>query len=210
MSDVLQAQPRDKVGKLHNRRLRAAGQIPAILYGHGEGSVSLVLAKEELRGVLQHGGQLVELQGAAQGQALLQALQWDPFGRELLHVDLLRVHAGDMVTVEIPLELKGEAPGEREGGVVELVMHQVPMEVSPAALPEKLLIDVSDLQLGSSAGVGSILDLPEEAKVLLDDKTVIVRCVATAEEPEETDAVAAESGEPEVIGKKEEEEESGS
>lgn len=206
MSDVLTAESRDQLGKLHNRRLRATGKIPAVLYGHGEGSQSLTLAKDQLRLVLRHGGKLVELQGAAKGQALLQALQWDAFGRELLHVDLLRVHAGDRVTVEIPIELKGEAPGEREGGVVELVLHEVTIEVSPANLPEKLVLDVSELEMNGSAGAEKILNLPQGAKVLINEGDIIVHCVPPAGEPPEEESLAPSSGEPELVGKKAEEE----
>lgn len=207
MSDILKAEPRDKVGKLNNRRLRATGKIPAVLYGHGEGSVSLTLAKEQLRTVLRHGGKLVELQGAASGQALLQDLQWDAFGRDLLHVDLLRVQAGDLVTVEIPVELKGDAPGENEGGVVEFVHRTVSIEVTPGDLPEKLHMDASELHLGGSLYAASITDLPKGAKVLLDEHEVIVHCVPPAGEPAEGEEGAVSGGaEPEVIGKKEEEE----
>ncbi|TWT74661.1 50S ribosomal protein L25 [Posidoniimonas polymericola] len=211
MSDILKAEPRDKVGKLHNRRLRATGKIPAVLYGHGEGSVSLTLAKEQLRTVLRHGGKLVELQGAASGQALLQDLQWDAFGKRLLHVDLLRVQAGDRVTVEIPVELKGEAPGENEGGVLEFIHHTVSIEVSPSQIPEKLHIDASGLHLGESLHADKIIDLPKDAKVLLDEQEVIVHCVPPAGEPADDEEGAVGGGsEPEVIGKKEEDEESDS
>jgi large subunit ribosomal protein L25 len=205
MSDVLKAEPRELVGKLHNRRLRAQGKIPAVLYGHGEGSVSLTLAKEQLRLVLRHGGKLVDLEGAAKGQALLQSLQWDAFGRVLLHVDLLRVQAGDRVTVTIPIELKGEAPGERDGGVIETVIHEVPIEVSPAGMPERLTIDISSLNLGEALHADAIIDLPEGAVVLVDETAVIVHCVMPAGEPEEEESVAAASGEPEVIGKQDDE-----
>ncbi|TWT38077.1 50S ribosomal protein L25 [Posidoniimonas corsicana] len=206
MSDILKAEPREKVGKLHNRRLRATGKIPAVLYGHGEGSVSLSLAKEQLRTVLRHGGKLVELQGAAKGQALLQDLQWDAFGKRLLHVDLLRVHAGDRVTVEIPVELKGDAPGEREGGVIEFVHHTVSIEVAPAGIPEKLHIDASGLHMNEAAHAAQILDLPEGAKVLLDEGEVIVHCVPPAgEAAEDEEGAVSGAAEPEVVGKKDEE-----
>lgn len=207
MSDVLKVEPRDKTGTLNNRRLRAQGQIPAVLYGHGEGSVSLSFAKDELRTVLRHGGKLVELQGAASGNALLQDLQWDAFGRELLHVDLLRVHKGDKLHVDIPVELKGQAPGEADGGVVELMLHEVPLEVVPSKLPEKLHIDVSELNIGDSFGAEKLIDVPEGAKVLLNEDDMIVHCVRPAEEPEEDEAVAPSAGEPELVGKKDDEEE---
>lgn len=205
MSDVLKAEPRERVGKLHNRRLRAGGRIPAVLYGHGEGSVNLALSRDQLRVALRHNARLVELKGAAKGQALLQELQWDAFGRELLHVDLLRVQAGDVVSVEVPIDLKGEAPGEREGGIVNIVLHEIEVEAPPDALPERLHVDVSELELGGSLTTEKIIDLPEKAKLLVEPDTVLVTCEAPVEEPEE-EAAVAEPGEPEMVGRGEQEE----
>ena len=105
------------------------------------------------------------------------------------------------ITVDLPVETKGEAPGEREGGILELVLHEVTIEVSPAALPERLYIDVSELHLNESAGAEKILGLPAGAELKLDENEVIVHCVPPAGEPEEEEAVAAAGGEPEVIGK---------
>ena len=100
MSDVLQVEDRKLVGKQNNRRLRGSGKLPAVLYGHGKETVSLSVPEDQLKATLRHGAQVVQLQGAASGQALLQEVQWDTFQQYVLHVDLMRVDETDRVQVE--------------------------------------------------------------------------------------------------------------
>jgi len=206
MAETLQVEKRTKTGKLNNRRLRCEGRLPAVLYGHGEESVSLIVPADQLRSTLRHGGKVVDLTGDASGQALLQHVEWDTFHQHLLHVDLLRVDASERVEVEVPLLLHGEAPGEHEGGVVEHLVHYVEIETSPIAIPEALHININRLKLHGSITVGEISDLPEGAKLVTDAKTVAVHCVEPTPEVEEEAAGAAE---PELIGRKAEDEEEG-
>lgn len=205
MSDALQVEARDKVGSRNSMKLRSTGMIPAVLYGNDEAPVHLQISRVNLRSVLRHGANLVDLAGAATGQALLQDMQWDTFARDLLHVDLLRVKAGQLLHVAVPVELKGEAPGGFEGGLVEQVLREVEIEAPPSALPERLHIDVSELHMDGSMTVGQIFDLPQGAKFVTSEDEMVVHCVPPAGEPDEGD-VAAEAGEPEVVGKKPEEE----
>lgn len=199
MSDSLEVTKRVKTGKLNNRRLRRSGRLPAILYGHGEEPLSLSAAEESVEAVLRHGAQVVELAGDAQGQALLQHVQWDTFHRDVLHLDLLRVVKGERVTVEVPIQLRGEAPGERSGGVVELLLHAIEIETSPANIPEAVHVGINGLELGDSLSVADIEDMPEGAKPLVSDDAVVVQCVEPTVLPEEEEAVA-DGAEPEVIG----------
>src|SRR5687767_11900896 len=122
MSDQLKVEARKTHGKRSNQRLRRDGKVPAVLYGHGEDCVSLALAADQLEASLRHGAKVLDLDGAATGKALLQEIQWDVFYQHVLHVDLLRVRAGEKVTVEVPIELKGEAPGASAGGVIEQML----------------------------------------------------------------------------------------
>jgi large subunit ribosomal protein L25 len=119
----------------------------------------------------------------------------------------LRVDANERVTVEVPVLLKGEAPGEREGGVVVHVIHYAEIETSPIHIPEALHININQLQLHGSLSVGDIYDLPEGATLVTETDEVAVQCIEPAAEPEE-EAVAA-GAEPEVIGRKAEEGEEG-
>lgn len=203
MSDQLEVAERTLIGKRSNRRLRATGSVPAILYGHGETPVNLAITIDKLRPVLRHGAKVVDLSGAAGGQAIVQDLQWDTFGRELLHVDLLRVAAGEMVTVTVPIELKGEAPGGFEGGLVEQTLREVEIEAAPANIPERLHIDISELHLDGSLLAGDINDLPDGANLVTPADTMAVHCVKPLDDVGEEGEAAA--GEPEVLGKKDEE-----
>ena len=83
--------------------------------------MSLTLASDQFEASLRHGAKVVDLNGDAEGKALLQDVQWDTFYQQVLHVDLLRVRAGEKVKIEVPIELRGEAAGVREGGILEQV-----------------------------------------------------------------------------------------
>jgi large subunit ribosomal protein L25 len=210
MADQLKVEQRRSFGKRNNVRLRRSGRLPAILYGHGEEPVSLALAADQVEASLRHGAKVVDLDGDATGKALLQDVQWDTFGHQVLHVDLLRVVAGEKVTVEVPIELRGESPGVREGGIIEQPIHSIEIEVPLDVVPEKLHLSIKNLKIGDYLTAKDIIDLPPGATVLSDEEELIVQCVMPLAEEEE--AAAAEEGaaaEPEVIskGKAEEEEE---
>jgi large subunit ribosomal protein L25 len=209
MSEVLHVEQRTLLGKRNNQRLRKSGRLPAVLYGHGEQPTSLSVPADEFHATLRHGARVVDLKGAVEGQALLQDVQWDTFFQHVLHVDFLRVVAGEKVTVTVPVETRGEAPGSREGGLVEQLVHEVEVEVTPADVPDKLHLNINHLELGGELKVSDIEDLPPGARVLADNETVLVHCVARAELVEE-ELVGGEV-EPEVIGQKarEDEEEAG-
>ena len=170
--------------------------------------MSLAVQSDEIRKALKHNAKVVDLQGAASGQALVQALQWDTFHRHLLHVDLLRVDATERVHISVQIELKGDAAGSNEGGVVEQTLMHAEVEAPPASIPEVLYLDITELHLGGSLSADSITGLPDGAKLLTSGDTMVVHCVQPAGAPA-LDSVAAEETSPEVIGKKEEEADSG-
>lgn len=204
MSETLTAEPRTKLGKIHNRRLRDEGRLPAILYGHGETPVSLSVSTAQFAAALRHGVKVVDLQGAVKQKALVQSLAWDTFRKNVLHIDFLRVSADEKVSVEIPVVLKGDAPGVNDGGILEHQLHTVEIEVDPAHMPDKLHASIAKLRVGESITAGDISDLPAGAKLITPADTVLVHCVLPAGETEEEMDVAGAS-EPKVIGKDEEE-----
>jgi len=152
----------------------------------------------------------VDLKGDVSDTALIRDVQWSTFGTDVLHVDLARVSAEERVRVTVPVEIKGTAAGAREGGVVELVVHDVEVECPAGSIPDKIEVRVHELHLDQSLKVGD-LTLPEGMRLLADPDMIIVHCVGRADEEEEA---AGEVAEPEVIGRKgkveegEEEEES--
>ncbi len=207
MSDVLNVAVRDTRGTAHARRQRRAGTIPAVLYGRGEKNVSLSLPSEEIEAAIRHGSHVVELKGAASTSALIRDVQWDTYGHDVLHVDLLRVSQDESVEVSVVVELRGEAPGAREGGIVELLVHELEIECKVAVIPDKLEININELRIGDEITVAQIA-LPPGAKLLTDPEAVAVQCtLPVVEEEEEEEAVPAGAPEPEVIGRKAGEEE---
>jgi large subunit ribosomal protein L25 len=207
MADTLNVKRRDKLGSANNRRLRKTGLVPAILYGHGEANVNLTVSGGEVLAVVRHGGKLVRLGGDAGDHALIRAVQWDVWGKDVLHVDLLRVSEKDKVKTKVTVELKGTAVGTTEGGVVEHVMHEVEIECPAMSIPDKLVLNVTDLHLDAALFAKDI-PLPEGARVVTDGDTLIVHCVTPHIEEEVAPAAAdaAAAAEPEVIGQKEREE----
>jgi large subunit ribosomal protein L25 len=199
MADQLKVESRKTFGKRSNERLRRSGWTPAVLYGHGEEPVSLSVAADQLGASLRHGAKVVDLDGAATGKALLQDIQWDTFYQHVLHVDFLRVLAGEKVTVEVPIELKGEAPGVSEGGIIEHVLHSIEIECPLDVIPEKLHVSIKNLKIGDHLTAKDIT-LPAGATILTDEDEMVVHCVAPMTD-EEAEAGEEGAAEPEVISK---------
>jgi large subunit ribosomal protein L25 len=203
MALQLPVEPRASQGKLHNRRLRRSGKIPAILYGHGLQNVALAVEADALTTAIRHGSRLVGLTGAVTESAFIRDLQWNTWGTDILHVDFTRISEHEVVEVRVTIELRGEAPGVREGGVVVQHIHEVEIACPASVIPEKLAVNINHLKLNDSIMLGG-LELPQGAKIEADDlEAVVVECVVPMEQPEEGGEAVA--GEPEVIGAKDKE-----
>lgn len=198
MSDSVEVKLRKETGTRASRKMRREGLVPAVLYGHGEKCVDLVVTREAVQAAVRHGSRIVELKGAVKTGALIRELQWDTFGVEPVHIDFLRVSATDRVKVKVPVDLKGECPGLRAGGVVNLILHEIELECRADAVPEKIHAAVGKLQLGGTIKVHD-LELPAGAKALADADDAVVTCTVLVEKGEEAGAGGAE---PELIGRK--------
>jgi large subunit ribosomal protein L25 len=200
MSDSLEVSSRKATGSRESRRLRRQGLVPAVLYGHGEECVPLAARRDALAAVVRHGSRVVELKGAVKTSALVRELQWDTFGTEPLHVDFLRVSASERVRIRVPVDLKGECPGQRAGGVLNLLLHEIDLECTADAIPEKIHAFVGKLELGGVVKVHD-LDLPKGARAIADADEAVVTCTLPSKKEGEA-AAAAAAAEPEVIGRK--------
>jgi large subunit ribosomal protein L25 len=208
MAEAITVKFRDLRGTKNARRMRRQGQVPAVLYGHGEENVCLSVPQEELAAAVRHGARVLDLEGDLNESAFLREVQWDTFGMEVLHVDFSRVRAGEAIEAAIPVELKGEAPGSKAGGIIEHLVHAVTIECPVAVVPEKLIANIRSLELDGSLTAAD-LELPEGAKLVTRPDTVLVHCVPAGpvhEIEEEEEAGPVESVEPEVIGRKADEE----
>jgi len=200
MAEKLQVEIRESLGKRNTRRLRATGQAPGILYGHGENNVCLAVPAKALMSMVMHGQRMVNLTGAVDESAFIREVQWDVWGTEVTHVDFTRISADEKVQVQVAVELRGEAPGAKEGGVVEHLIHELQVECSADSIPEKIQVSINSLKLHESIKVGD-LEMPERAVVLDDPDSTVVQCVEPTEALDEESAEAM-AGEPEVIGGK--------
>ena len=202
MAENLNVKRREKLGGGNNRRLRKTGLVPAVLYGHGEASVALAIDSSAIMNVIRHGHKLVKLQGDVAEGAFIKAVQWDVYGKDLIHIDLLRVSDTEKVRTTVTVELKGTAVGLSEGGIIEFVLHELEIECPAASVPEKLIVNVNDLHLEQAIHAKEV-PLPEGARVLDDPDLVVVHCIAPHIVEEAPAAGVAEPGaaEPELIRK---------
>lgn len=199
MAETLNVTKRESRGKREAKRLRLAGSIPAILYGHGEENRSLAVGGDEMASVVRHGSRVVELKGAVNEKALIRELQWDTFGKHVLHVDFARVSEHERIEVKVTVELRGQAVGVKDGGVVEHFIHEVEIECEALSIPDKIDLNINDLKVGDSLAA-SDLKLPPGVTLVSDPDAIVVHCVEAREESEEGGVAGA--AEPEVIGRK--------
>jgi large subunit ribosomal protein L25 len=203
VADILTVEKRNETGSARNRRLRREGRIPAVLYGHGQENLNLSLDARELSAVLRHSGHIVQLAGALNESALIKDVLWDSVLQEVLHVDLSRVDASEAVEIVLTVELRGTAKGTSNGGVLNFVSHEVEIRCPANLIPEKLELKIADLDVGQSLRARDIV-LPEGATLVTAPDLVIVAC-AVMNQAADAAAVPG-AAEPEVIGKKKEEE----
>ncbi len=198
MTDVLKVELRDELGSLATRRLRRSGKVPAVLYGHGEENKHLAISSGDVTTLLRHHSRTVSLAGAVTDTALVSNLQFDAFGMEVLHMDLIRVNLAEKVEVTVPIHRQGDAPGVFNGGMYLENLHEVEIRCSAGAIPEFVVLKVTDLQLGGHK-LASDLTLPEGVELVTPADVV----VAHVEKPKAAneDVTLATGAEPAVIAK---------
>ena len=182
------------------RRLRARGQIPAIVYGHKEEPKPVSLARDDVWAMVKKASHLANLavDGTSQ-MVLVKAVQWDHLGKEIIHLDFARVSADESIETEVPLLVHGTAVGTAEGGVLEILVHSVAVTCRANAIPDAIRVEIGDLHVGQGIHVRD-LALPEGVQVVADPELLLIHVVARA--AEEPAPGGPTSVEPEVIGRK--------
>jgi large subunit ribosomal protein L25 len=213
MDATLQAERRDGRGKNEARRLRAKGRIPAVVYGVEKGkAIEIAVDPKTLLRILHSESGVNTLIGlrldGGDTRVLVKEYQVDPIDHKLLHADFYQVAMDKMLTVTVPIVLKGDAKGvKQQGGIVDFVNREMEIEVLPGDIPENITVDISELMLHEGVRVR---DLPTEGrrwKAISDADMMIVHVVAprAEEAPAAPEAVvaagAAVPAEPEVIKK---------
>ncbi len=207
---TINAEPRTKLGGSTALQLRQNGRVPGILYGHGEASIPFHVKELDLRPLIftpdTHTVNLV-LDGKP-NSCVLREVQFHPVTDRVSHIDLILLHADEKIRIDVPVKIIGSAPGVKDGGVLDFVLHKLSIEVLPASIPSHIDLDVSNLKINHSLHVS---DLPVNPNytVTTDSHSVIVTIAPPKSAEETTTATEAAITEPEQIkakGKKEEEE----
>lgn len=201
------ASSRAETGKGVARKLRAAGQVPAVIYGHNREPQALTLNAHEFQLLLEkvpYQSTVIELdiKGAKMARTLIREIQRHPFKKQIVHVDFQELVAGEKVHVKVPVHLVGTPEGVRTGGgLLDHILHEVEISVDPSNIPARYDVDVTSLTIGHSIHV-SDLKLGEGVELLTDADATICVCAAPKVEAEPVAADAAASpAEPELIRK---------
>jgi len=210
---VMTVEKRDDQGKGASRKLRRAGQVPAVVYGGDRPPMSISVDEHALRELLKgEGGEhtifLLKLEGSKEERrAMIREIQKDPISGRFEHIDFIRITAGHKVHVRMPVELKGDCVGVRHGGRVDFVSRELQVEVLPRDMFDKFTVDISNLDIGHHISVSDLESmLPPSARILEDSHRVVVvvetpRLVTEAEATPAGEMVITEAAEPEVIRK---------
>ncbi len=196
---TLQAEPRADIGSAESRRLRAAGRVPAVVYGHGAEPLLISIDARELRHALSGASgsnTLVDLHiGASRHLTIAREMQVHPVRHTVNHVDFQVVSRDEVVSAEVSLQLVGEAVEvSRAGATVEHVVQNLTVHARPGDIPTVIAIDISSLAVGQTLHVS---DLPEIPGVRYDAEpdTVIVTVPAPRGAPGEGEEAGAGAGE---------------
>jgi large subunit ribosomal protein L25 len=199
-STALKVAPREPAGSRATRRLRRTGEVPGVVYGGGEDPVAFQVGERTLRHALQDAGAVLQLEvdGGSSGPVVVKDLVRHPVTGLTMHLDLLRVRMDQKIQSTTFLELTGadEAPGAREGGVLEHVVRELNIEALPGNLPDSITHDVSEMQIGDTVTLGQ-LSAPSGVELLDDPETVVATLTPPRLQAEEEDEIEAET---EVVG----------
>lgn len=203
---TLQADTGRTTGTRESRRLRAAGRVPATVYGLGRDAQTVSVVWRDLRTVLTTDAGLnvlvdLAVDGADTDLVMVKDLQRHPIRRDVLHVDFLRVSRDVVITVDVPVVLEGEAEAVlRAGGMVDPVLNSLTVNAKPGSIPNEIIIDVSALTIGDSIRVGD-LKLPAGVTTDLDpEEAVVVASAGMGGEDAGAEGEATEAAEGEAAG----------
>jgi len=188
-SSALTVSSREPSGSRAARRLRREGNVPGIVYGGGSEPVTFQVDARALRLALQHAGAVLDLSIDGQGATpvVVKELIRHPVGGEAVHIDLLRVRLDQAIQATVALELVGgdDAPGVKEGGVLEHVTREVTVEALPNDIPDRIEVDVSEMVIGEDFVVGRGVEFAETTQphaILVSHPQHLITAVAAGSE----------------------------
>jgi large subunit ribosomal protein L25 len=194
---------REQTGKGVARRLRAGGRFPAVVYGHGKKTVPIDVDAGAFDKLIETGSAglntLFSLKGDARVEGrtvLVKELQREPLKGTVVHVDLFEVNLQESIRVAVPIRVVGDAVGVGLGGLVEHVMREIELDCLPTAIPDEIVVDVTDLDIGDTIHV-SDLDMPDAVEMHISSELPVVSVVVAKVHELEEEAEALEGEEAE-------------
>ncbi|MBJ6361282.1 50S ribosomal protein L25 [Paenibacillus sp. GCM10012307] len=195
MSTMLQVERRQSKTKGELRKLRQEGKIPGVIYGKQvkESTPLSVDEKQVLHILRHHPNAVLEIQVPSGGTqpVMLGELQRHPISKHIIHIDFHQINMNEKVKTSVRVELSGDAPGAKEGGILQILQHEIEIQCLPSRIPESVVVDVSHLQIGENVLLDH-LKLPEGVEARADSDLVIVTILAPQKELSEAEAVEEE------------------
>jgi large subunit ribosomal protein L25 len=180
----LTVSPRETFGSRATRRLRREGLVPGVVYGHGGEARPFQIPARDLRTILGTGQNLfdLELDGSKAVPVVIKEQQHHPVRGDVLHLDCLEVRLDEEIQAEVAIELEGgdQAPGVREGGVLEHVTREITVEALPTEIPELITVDVSEMEINDTINLASVT-IPAGVKLMAEEPEEIT--IATLSPP---------------------------
>ncbi len=195
-STGLAVEGREAAGSRAARRLRRDGNVPGIVYGGGEEPLTFQVNARLLRNALAHAGAVLELSidGAGSTPVVVKEIIRHPVSGETMHIDMLRVRLDQTIHATVVVDLVGaeDAPGVKEGGVLEQVTRELNIEALPGDIPDLIHHDVSAVQIGDTITLDA-LSAPRGVTLLDDPETVVATVTPPKLQLEEEDAIEEET-----------------
>jgi large subunit ribosomal protein L25 len=199
---LLSVEARDEQGSRASRRLRRQGLVPGIVYGMGSDCISFKVDARRLRAVLAEGHALFDLEVGGNGDGRMPVIvkdqQRDAVRGTVQHLDLLKVNLEEKIQATVALELEGveDAPGVREGGVLEHVTRELTIEALPTDIPDRIVANVSEMGIAETMTLETI-EAPEGVEIIGELEEIVVATVTAPSEVEEEEAIEEEA---ELVG----------
>lgn len=204
---TIAAKPRSESGTHAVTKLRREGKIPGVVYGHKfDDPLPVVFEARDLRNALAtHNINSVftlEIEGRGTTPVMVHERQLDVISHHLLHIDLYAVNLNESVEANVPVVAVGNAPGVKEGGVLDIVLREIAVEALPGSIPEQIEVDVSGLNIGDNIHVRE-LTVPDGVAIVEDGEEIVLSVLAPSKAEEEVPvAPVGELAQPELVGEK--------
>ena len=200
---------RTKFGSKESKNDRKSGLIPAVIYYSGEENIHISIDKSVLFRAIQSSQRIYQIeQNKEKRYVMIKDIQYHPVTDEIIHVDLMRVRRSEKMTISVPIVLKGNSVGVREGGVLSQSLNQVEINCFPTDVPENIELDIEDLELNAAKNVGDLNINIKDVEIVSDSNLNIVSVTPPAAEAKEDEETETETDKDKAEAKGDDDEES--